>query len=161
MTERFDGLVYNADEDRAGAGATGDRTLTLASNNPWQAYLIALKSGGTLSTYTIGAAAGAYTITGTTVTTGRGLMAVAGSYSLTGLAAILRARGSFGVNAVAGSYNLTGSAATLTRGGAVIVPISGMNVWTGSAWVEKPVKVWTGSAWVQKPVKTWNGSIWA
>ena len=35
-----------------------------------------------------------------------------------------------------------------------------MKVWTGSAWVEKPVKVWTGSAWVTKPVKFWNGSSW-
>jgi hypothetical protein len=38
--------------------------------------------------------------------------------------------------------------------------LSGANVWSGSAWVEKPVKVWSGSAWVQKPVKTWNGSAW-
>jgi len=38
--------------------------------------------------------------------------------------------------------------------------VKGMKVWTGSAWVEKPVKVWTGSAWVQKPVKRWNGSAW-
>lgn len=35
-----------------------------------------------------------------------------------------------------------------------------IKVWTGSAWVEKPVKVWTGSAWVQKPVKFWSGSAW-
>lgn len=35
-----------------------------------------------------------------------------------------------------------------------------IKVWTGSAWVEKPVKVWTGSAWVTKPVKAWNGSAW-
>jgi len=35
-----------------------------------------------------------------------------------------------------------------------------MKVWSGSAWVEKPVKVWTGSAWVEKPLKVWNGSAW-
>lgn len=35
-----------------------------------------------------------------------------------------------------------------------------MKVWTGSAWVAKPVKVWSGSAWVEKPVKFWNGSAW-
>ena len=35
-----------------------------------------------------------------------------------------------------------------------------IKVWTGSAWVEKPVKVWNGSAWVEKPVKAWNGSAW-
>ncbi|MEU9050161.1 hypothetical protein AB0D37_07110 [Streptomyces sp. NPDC048384] len=33
-------------------------------------------------------------------------------------------------------------------------------VWTGSAWVQKPVKVWTGSAWVAKPVKAWSGTAW-
>lgn len=35
-----------------------------------------------------------------------------------------------------------------------------MKVWTGSAWVAKPVKVWNGSAWVEKPLKYWNGSAW-
>lgn len=35
-----------------------------------------------------------------------------------------------------------------------------IKVWTGSAWVEKPVKVWTGSAWVTKPLKRWTGSAW-
>jgi hypothetical protein len=39
-------------------------------------------------------------------------------------------------------------------------PSAGVNVWSGSAWVDKPVKVWSGSAWVTKPVKTWNGSAW-
>jgi hypothetical protein len=38
--------------------------------------------------------------------------------------------------------------------------IRGAKVWSGSAWVEKPVKVWSGSAWVTKPVKIWNGSAW-
>ena len=35
-----------------------------------------------------------------------------------------------------------------------------LNVWNGSAWVEKPMKAWSGSAWVEKPVKVWNGSGW-
>ena len=35
-----------------------------------------------------------------------------------------------------------------------------IKVWSGSAWVEKPVKVWTGSAWVTKPLKRWNGTAW-
>ena len=35
-----------------------------------------------------------------------------------------------------------------------------LNVWTGSAWAEKPMKAWSGSAWVEKPVKVWNGSSW-
>jgi hypothetical protein len=33
-----------------------------------------------------------------------------------------------------------------------------IKVWTGSAWVAKPLKVWDGSAWNIKPVKHWNGS---
>lgn len=33
-------------------------------------------------------------------------------------------------------------------------------VWTGAAWVLKPVKVWIGSSWAQKPVKRWNGAAW-
>ena len=35
-----------------------------------------------------------------------------------------------------------------------------VKVWTGAAWVEKPVKVWTGAAWVEKPVKVWTGAAW-
>lgn len=35
-----------------------------------------------------------------------------------------------------------------------------IKVWTGAAWVPKPVKVWTGAAWVTKPVKFYNGTIW-
>jgi hypothetical protein len=35
-----------------------------------------------------------------------------------------------------------------------------ITVWTGSAWVDKPMMVWTGSAWMQKPLKRWNGSAW-
>jgi hypothetical protein len=35
-----------------------------------------------------------------------------------------------------------------------------MDVWTGAAWVKKPMMVWTGSAWAQKPVMRWNGSAW-
>jgi hypothetical protein len=33
-------------------------------------------------------------------------------------------------------------------------------VWSGSAWVAKPVNVWSGSAWAAKTVKIWNGSAW-
>jgi hypothetical protein len=90
------------------------------------------------STYNLIALGGTYSINGTTVFTGRGLISLGGSYAL------------------------TGSSATLRPGGVGVPPgtLSGMNVWTGSGWVEKPAKVWTGSAWVQKPVKVWNGSSW-
>ena len=37
---------------------------------------------------------------------------------------------------------------------------TGMKVWGGSSWAEKPVKAWTGSAWATKPVKRWSGSAW-
>ena len=35
-----------------------------------------------------------------------------------------------------------------------------MKVYSGSAWVPKPVKVWNGTSWVTKPLKRWNGSAW-
>jgi hypothetical protein len=35
-----------------------------------------------------------------------------------------------------------------------------VKVWTGTAWVAKPVKVWTGSAWLQVPLKRWTGTNW-
>jgi hypothetical protein len=142
MTERFDGLLYSADEDRPTAGATGTRSQTQAALNPWQAYLIALKGGGSgsggVTTYTVNALPGTYTITGTTVTTARGLMASGGSYTLTGR-----------------PVTLTGSVGVPPQ------PVGGnMGVWTGSAWVDKPIRVWNGLAWVVKPVKVWNGSSW-
>jgi hypothetical protein len=64
-----------------------------------------------------------------------------------------------------GNFLTTGS---LSGGHAVIVGafklapavVQHMKVWSGSAWVAKPVKYWTGSAWVEKPIKFWNGSAW-
>lgn len=35
-----------------------------------------------------------------------------------------------------------------------------VKVWTGLAWVEKPVKAWTGSAWAEKPLKVRGASSW-
>jgi hypothetical protein len=46
MTERMDILVYAADQVIAAAGATGNRTQTLASSNPWAVYMVALKGAG-------------------------------------------------------------------------------------------------------------------
>ena len=63
-TERFDGVVYSADEDRASAGATGDRTQTLASSAPWGAFFVALKPAAGTGVYTLPAVAGSYAITG-------------------------------------------------------------------------------------------------
>jgi hypothetical protein len=156
MAERYDNLVYSADQDWPNASATGDRTQTLATSNPWQVFLVALKGGPTVtSTYTVTAVSGSYSLTGTTAAVGRGLIAQAGSYSFTGAIVSLRTVGSKGLIATPGRYALSGSPVTLTR-----TAIGGMNVWTGSAWADKPVKVWTGSAWLKKPVKVWNGSGW-
>jgi hypothetical protein len=33
-------------------------------------------------------------------------------------------------------------------------------VWSGTAWVEKPVKVHDGTSWKTRPVKIWDGSQW-
>ncbi|MEW1922262.1 hypothetical protein [Streptomyces sp. NPDC088360] len=41
-----------------------------------------------------------------------------------------------------------------------VIPSTVPKVWTGSAWVQKPVKVWSGTAWVAKPVKNWSGTAW-
>lgn len=35
-----------------------------------------------------------------------------------------------------------------------------MKVWTGAAWVLKPLKRWNGSAWVGTKLKRWTGSAW-
>ena len=43
MTERYDSLVYVADEDRPSAGVTGSRQHSTGGTNPWSAFLIALK----------------------------------------------------------------------------------------------------------------------
>jgi len=33
-------------------------------------------------------------------------------------------------------------------------------VWSGSAWVEKPMARWSGTAWVQEAPKVWSGTAW-
>lgn len=43
---------------------------------------------------------------------------------------------------------------------AITITLGGVGVWTGTAWVKKPVRQWSGSAWVAKPVKRWNGGAW-
>ncbi|MFC9505407.1 hypothetical protein [Streptomyces sp. NPDC057002] len=40
------------------------------------------------------------------------------------------------------------------------IPTTVCKVWSGSAWVVKPVKVWNGSAWVTKPLKAWSDTAW-
>lgn len=45
-----------------------------------------------------------------------------------------------------GGFNVSFSDGPPPTGGKI-------KVWSGSAWVEKPVKYWNGSAWVEKPLK--------
>lgn len=35
-----------------------------------------------------------------------------------------------------------------------------VKVWTGAAWVLKPLRRWNGSAWVNTRLKRWTGSAW-
>ena len=32
--------------------------------------------------------------------------------------------------------------------------------WSGSSWINKPLKVYLAGSWQSKPVKRWNGSEW-
>lgn len=50
--------------------------------------------------------------------------------------------------------------ATQLLAGAPPAELGYVKVWTGSAWVKKPVKVWNGTSWVIKPMKRWTGSAW-
>ena len=42
----------------------------------------------------------------------------------------------------------------------VIVDLSRLKYWNGSAWVAKSLKYWNGSAWTTKVLKGYNGSTW-
>jgi hypothetical protein len=35
-----------------------------------------------------------------------------------------------------------------------------LSVWSGTAWLSRPVLVWSGSDWVVKPAKRWSGIAW-
>jgi hypothetical protein len=50
----------------------------------------------------------------------------------------------------AGTFDISLSAGTTGQ----------IKVWTGAAWVAKPMKYWNGASWVTKPVKYYNGSTW-
>jgi hypothetical protein len=52
------------------------------------------------------------------------------------------------------------SAFLLALKGAATTAPGRAKVWSGSAWVQKPVKVWNGTSWVTKPLKIWNGTAW-
>ena len=118
MTERFDGIVYAADEAKASAGATGDRSHTVNSGpDPWAGFLVALKPAAFATAYTINAVAGSYGLTGTDAIPAKSsppgaFIAVAeeGVYALTGTAASLFKT----VAAETGSYAIAGTSAAPT-----------------------------------------------
>ena len=159
-TERFDSLVYLSDEDRPGSGMTGARSQTLASNNPWAAFLIDLRSAtGILARalgvdqpglYTLAGASvafekstagiltarpGAYAISGAPAIIGSGLIIGGGSYTVTGSPALLSETVpvAWAITAEAGSYHLTGSPVSLVWSGEVVVtpPGGGGMPWWG------------------------------
>lgn len=36
-----------------------------------------------------------------------------------------------------------------------------IKVWSGSAWVDKPLRYWNGVAWITaRPTRYWNGEEW-
>ena len=82
-------------------------------------------------------------------------------------------RGALGIfDATKAAAGATGNftATMATAGGHAVVggsfkmqppaPVTGVKVYTGAGWAEKPVKRWTGSAWVPKQTKYWTGTIW-
>ncbi|MGB5135411.1 MAG: hypothetical protein WBN89_09595 [Prochlorococcaceae cyanobacterium] len=36
----------------------------------------------------------------------------------------------------------------------------GVSIWSGGAWLSRPVKVQLGGAWVEKPARRWSGTAW-
>jgi hypothetical protein len=85
----------------------------------------------------------------------------AGSVSSEQAAQTLGAAGATGTRAATASQALTYAAQLVALKALAVAPTGGtIKVWTGSAWVDKPVKVWSGSAWQTKPLKYWNGTAW-
>ena len=41
-----------------------------------------------------------------------------------------------------------------------VVVAGGIDVFTGTAWVRKPVEVWTGTAWVERSIEVYSGTAW-
>ena len=112
-TERFDSTVYISDEDILVAGATGNRTQSLTSDNPWAGFLVALitQPAGPVA-FNLAAAAGAYALTGSEAKLRtRYVIGETGTYNIVGAEALI----GHGLHVAAGSYALTGSAATLMK----------------------------------------------
>ncbi len=142
MTERYDAdNDYLATEDRATAGATGDKTATLDASNQWVAVLIELKSeaaagGGTTLTPGTGTltltgqtpirlensirqpATGTLTLTGRTPTLNSGMVipTPVGTLTLTGYAPTLAQAGALSISVPKGQLTLEGTYPDLVFG---------------------------------------------
>lgn len=131
--------VVRSISDRCGCGYGGPRTpagsftqaIAVAGSGGWGFAQVSVAPAPTTD-YTMAADAGSYTLTGTAATLRASLriIADAGSYALTGTAAALK-RG-YGIVAAAGSYAITGTAATLTSARRMVAD-AGSYALTGTA----------------------------
>ena len=131
MTERFDGLINVDDEARASAGATSNRTQTIA-DPVWQAYMVALKPAGATA-YTVTADAGTYAVTGTNAT-------------------LTLATPNKRINVDAGSYAIIGTAATPVKAGGGAAPV--FRALSSTSYIQRP-----SLTTIAKPTGTLDGDI--
>jgi len=123
-------------------------------------------AGSAVGTVTVSGKAN-ITLTGVSAASALGGVSVSAGGSVSVQPASVAATAEVGAAGVSGKANVTalGVAAAAEVGVVTVTTttptvISGMSVWTGADWADKPVKVWTGSVWALKPVKVWNGSVW-
>lgn len=55
----------------------------------------------------------------------------------------------------------TGATGSPAGGGSGSASTSRIELWNGTAWVQKPLNIWSGTAWVQKPLERWSGTAWS
>jgi hypothetical protein len=156
----WSGVDTTGDPTDGSGGQTGSSTATVTapSISPTQANdLLLFGAGGRSPT-------GANTYTADAAMTERAESdnnSGSGSVSSELASQALTATGATGTRTSTATTTLQVYAAQLVAlKPAAVVGGGTIKVWTGSAWVLKPVKVWTGSAWVAKPVKFWNGTAW-
>ena len=102
-----------------------------ASGNPTPSY--AITSGSLPAGVSLNSSTGAVTGTPTT----------AGAYSFTIQAS-----------------NGVGTPVNAAFSGTVATPRGELNYWSGTAWVQEPIRTWDSSAWATAIVYTFNGTEW-
>ena len=134
-----------ADAVRATAGSTGQFSATSSNATGRPAMIVGAFYELTLNNYTLTAAAGSYTLTGqaATLKAGRVVTGAAGSFSLTGQAASLLKTSK--VTADAGGYTLSGQAATL-KAGRLLTGAAGSYTLSGQAATLYRALTLTGAA---------------